>query len=158
MIQARDKKQVLRVCCEPNLLENLHNANEKFEEIQKELNNYLEKKREKFARFYFLSNDDLLEILSQTKEPTAVQPHLKKVFENINTIEFDEKKLILSMFSAEKEKINFVKSVNPNNKNVEEWMGEVENMMKASVRYELHNCVLKYPETPRTRWVISHPG
>jgi len=64
MIQARDKKQVLRVCCEPNLLENLHSANEKFEEIQKELNNYLEKKREKFARFYFLSNDDLLEILS----------------------------------------------------------------------------------------------
>ena len=88
------------------------------------MNNYLEKKREKFARFYFLSNDDLLEILSQTKEPTAVQPHLKKVFENIHEVEFDESKKILAMLSAEKEKINFVKAINPIGKPVEDWMCE----------------------------------
>jgi dynein heavy chain, axonemal len=38
------------------------------------------------------------------------------------------------MYSAEMEKVDFVKPVDPNNKNVEDWMGELEDMMKSSVR------------------------
>ena len=126
MNQAKTVVNVLKVCCGESLLERLQEANKNLEIIQKELNNYLEKKREIFARFYFLSNDDLLEILSQTKEPTAVQPHLKKVFENINEIEFDDSKKIKAMMSAEKEKVGFVEDVDPKSKNVENWMNELE--------------------------------
>lgn len=37
------------------------------------LQDYLETKRLVFARFYFLSNEDLLDILANSKNPNAVQ-------------------------------------------------------------------------------------
>jgi dynein heavy chain len=90
-----------------------------------------------FARFYFLSNDELLEILSQTKEVELVRPHLRKVFENMADLEFRPDKTIVAMYSGEKEKIQFVDTIDPRDKGVEFWMGDVENMMFKSIRYVL---------------------
>lgn len=56
------------------LLELLNEMNSSLESIQRSLDMYLETKRQCFPRFYFLSNDDLLEILGQSKNPEAVSP------------------------------------------------------------------------------------
>ena len=60
---------------------------EKLEKIQKSLEAYLEQKRQQFPRFYFISSDDLLEILGQAKDPLNVQPHFKGMFEGVKKLE-----------------------------------------------------------------------
>lgn len=62
------------------------------------------------------------------------------------------------MFSAEKERVSFVRFVDPNKKSVEDWMNEVENMMRLSVRQALLKSIELYTQTPRKEWVLVHPG
>jgi dynein heavy chain len=54
------------------------------------LSAYLLIVRVKFPRFFMLSNDDLLIILADTKHIVNIQPHLKKVFDNLNLLKFTD--------------------------------------------------------------------
>lgn len=121
---------------------------------------YLEKKRLVFTRFFFLSNDEMLEILSETKDPLRVQPHLHKCFEGISYLHFDEDLVIHAMFSHEHEKIDFVTTVNTEEARggVEKWLVQVEEQMIASIQNELKASYLDYQKTARNEWVTKWPG
>lgn len=68
------------------LLNKVSKMNDKLELIQRALERYLETKRHIFPRFYFISNDDMLEILGNAKRPDLIQPHYKKLFDNLNKL------------------------------------------------------------------------
>lgn len=65
---------------EAGALERFTRANATIERIERALERYLETKRARFPRLYFLSNDELLQILAQTTDPRAVQPYMSKCF------------------------------------------------------------------------------
>jgi dynein heavy chain len=86
--KCKESPAILDNCAAENLKESFQESNKNLDMVQKGLTDYLEKKRGGFARFYFLSNDELLEILSQTKEVRMVRSHLRKVFEAISDLTF----------------------------------------------------------------------
>ncbi|KAA0723088.1 Dynein heavy chain 2, axonemal [Triplophysa tibetana] len=124
-------KNALKGTHHPGLLEKLTDMNSKLEEIQKSLDMYLETKRQIFPRFYFLSNDDLLEILGQSRNPEAVQPHLKKCFDNIKSLRISKA-----------------------------WLCDVERTMRCTLKDCLKNCcmALKRMAGKRGKWVRDWPG
>ena len=132
MNTAKARPQALGFAQE-RLLADFSEYNETLDRVQKNLADYLETKRAGFSRcyedhirtvngpyltqampsspsrFYFLADDDLIQILSQTKEPTAVQKHLGKCFEAVDRLQFvgnsNSKLQITQMFSPEKEEV-----------------------------------------------------
>uniref|UniRef100_A0A2K5QED9 Dynein axonemal heavy chain 2 n=1 Tax=Cebus imitator TaxID=2715852 RepID=A0A2K5QED9_CEBIM len=155
----------LRSTHHPGLLDMLIQMNTTLEDIQKSLDMYLETKRHIFPRFYFLSNDDLLEILGQSRNPEAVQPHLKKCFDNIKLLRIQKvggpssKWEAVGMFSGDGEYIDFLHSVLLEGP-VESWLGDVERTMRVTLRDLLRNCrlALKKFLNKRDKWVKEWAG
>ena len=140
----------------------LREAHLSLETIQKNLNDYLESKRKFFPRFFFLSNEDLIQILGDVQKPKKIQQHLKKCFEGINEVTFRKKATkpqaqddflkdeILEIISKEGEKVELVSSIFPHEYDgrVEEWLLELEKQMKVSIKKVIAEGIKDCPNIP----------
>jgi len=166
MAQTFQEPSCVKVARRPGFLESLIEANAKLEQIQKGLNDYLETKRLAFPRFFFLSNDELLEILAETKDPLKVQPHLKKCFDGMASLQFQSNLDITACYDPKGEKLEFPyekvnhKKINPNDSggNVERWLIEVEAIMKKSLAYTIDFSMKDSMQTDRIEWLSRWQG
>ena len=143
-----------------NLLDDLQTNNKLLTAIEKKLDEYLTTKKMAFPRFFFLSNDELLEILSETKDPLNVQPFVKKCFESMKELKFEKDLNITGMVSVEGEQVPFDYPVDPkgDSNGVEKWLLLVEGDMKDSLHTVHAKCVDAYKQTKRADWILQWPG
>ena len=77
--------------------------------IQKALGEYLERERASFPRFYFVGDEDLLEIIGNSKSIPKLQKHFKKMFAGVAAIVLNEDEtLITGLSSKEGEEVKHV--------------------------------------------------
>ncbi|XP_011862155.1 PREDICTED: dynein heavy chain 2, axonemal [Vollenhovia emeryi] len=147
----------------PDLLEVLNKLNDKLEALQLALEQYLETKRRVFPRLYFVSNDDILEILAHSKRPDLIQPHIRKLFVNIRSLKLGKsltgKHVADGMCSNDEEYIEFIQPVFLEGQ-VEHWLCDLEAAMRVTLREVLRQCrtALRKMLAKRDRWVKEWPG
>ncbi|CAM1329611.1 Uncharacterised protein at_DN1743, partial [Pycnogonum litorale] len=116
------------------LLDQLHRC-------QKSLNEYLEEKRSVFPRFYFIGDDDLLEILGRSTDPRVMQTHLKKLFAGIHSVDFDDEyKNIVTIKSLPGEVVPLKQKVLITSE-VEKCLDDLCSKMKDTLKSLLIDCL-----------------
>ncbi|PRP87942.1 putative dynein heavy chain [Planoprotostelium fungivorum] len=150
--------KALAIIVNDKLIRQLTDCNRLLDVILKGLNEYLEVKRSAFPRLYFLSNDDLLNILSQSKDPTCIIPHLRKCFENLVSVKFSQQMNIKVMSSNEGEKVPLTEEVVVIGKELERWLLDLQNTMKLTLRKILSRAVMSYGKMKYDLWVFGWPA
>ena len=148
--------------------DNLHKQLERCDStmvmIQKSLVEYLDAQREIFPRYYFVNNNDLVEIIGNSNEPQKVVPHLNEMFAGIVGVEFStsriaNKNCVDKFFSKESEIISLV---NPVDVGVSptSWLGKLESEMVSTLSTVLQKCMSNIPSTDADllKWIDNHPA
>lgn len=89
-----------------------------------------------------------------------VQPHLKKCFEGIAKLTFNEDLEIHQIKSAEDEIVDLVDIISTTaaRGQVEKWLIELERAMRKSVKNIIKQAIDAYPIKERTAWILDWPG
>ena len=117
--------------------------------IQRALGEYLEKQRRDFSRFYFLGDDDLLEIIGNSQEPGKVLAHVAKMFAGIagavsvsTDLPEDTITRFDAMVSKDGEVVPFHTPIEVKKQmGVKDWLKQLEERMQSTLALLLEQAV-----------------
>ncbi|XP_062874230.1 dynein axonemal heavy chain 10 [Trichomycterus rosablanca] len=152
---------IKKCCLVPNRLADLQNLSDGLERCQKSLNDYLDSKRNAFPRFFFISDDELLSILGSS-EPSCVQEHMIKMYDNIASLRFDTgtngETVAGALVSAEGEVMELRQPI-PAEGRVEDWMTAVLLEMRRTNRLITKEAIFYYQHCKtRVDWMLDYQG
>ena len=165
MKQVSAKPLTLEVYGIAGLQKTLQRLSDMLNKIQKALGDYLETQRSNFARFYFVGDEDLLEIIGNAKDVSNIQRHFAKMFAGIATLKSEDGDELEGMFSREGEYVHFKdKFKMSDDATIYQRLTKVEAMMQNSLAFELQKSVesLEIMDSSKhdifLQWIESYPA
>ena len=102
--------------------------------IQKALGEYLERERMLFPRFYFVGDEDLLEIIGNSNDTTRVAKHFRKMFAGLSGLLMDEDAIIIGFTSKEGEEVQLKRSISlAKRPKINDWLADLESNMRSTL-------------------------
>eukprot|EP00052_Salpingoeca_macrocollata_P029602 m.302295 g.302295 ORF g.302295 m.302295 type:complete len:4671 (+) comp22998_c0_seq14:51-14063(+) len=133
---------VLDVIQIPNAQRSLERLADLLAKIQKALGDYLERERSSFPRFYFVGNEDLLDIIGNSKNVERLQKHFKNMFAGVQSILLNEEHTeCLGLCSREGEEVVFRTPVQIKDVKINTWLLALEKEMKVTLAKLLAEAV-----------------
>ncbi|CDW77756.1 dynein heavy chain axonemal [Stylonychia lemnae] len=157
--------QVYKACQREAFLIQLQRFNNECEGIISGLNQFLESKREKFPRLYFLSNEEMIEIFGKARD-TRKSTNLKvqspafliKLFDGIDLVTINRDGEISEIISKENEVVKLIKKVNSFDCTPEKWLFDLERGMKNSMKLNLYLAYNTFEKQKLEEWLSHWPG
>jgi len=119
----------------PNLQKTLERLADLLSKIQKALGEYLERERAAFPRFYFVGDEDLLELIGNSRDIVRVQKHFRKMFAGLYSLRLSEDLgSIIGITSKEGESVTLRKAISfAKNPKINDWLSALEHEMKQTL-------------------------
>ena len=158
IMQSTNKQpNVLQACQAEHRGDDLRALSVELDKCQKSLSDYLERKRNAFARFFFISDDELLSILGQS-DPHCVQQHMLKLFQACKELTFVRGGAGVSGMSCGSDESFEFGTVVSTEGAVENWMGLIEGEMQRTLRQKTKEAVFHYASDDRLEWIKQQLG
>ena len=163
--RARDDKNIKSACNREGLLEELEDLIGQLSVCKKSLADFLDGRRRQFPRFYFTSEADLLDILSNGNAPLKVLIHVPKIYLATKTLivehkehqESHERPFITEFVAGVGvEALEFEPHVQLVGK-VEIYLEDVLQAMRHTLFEHSKRCLVRYSEMDRISWLM-HGG
>lgn len=162
MKKVSSKPALIDVIAISGLQKTLERLQDYLQKIQKALGDYLETQRQQFARFYFVGDDDLLDIIGNAKDVTNVQRHFPKMYAGIVLLQSEKEgsdDVVKGMCSKEGEQVGFFKDVKiAEDPRINVWLSKVDNEMMNSLAIELEKSVKDINENKSIGVIELHPA
>ena len=145
MKKANKTPYVLDVLNISNVQKSLERLAEMLNKIQKALGEYLEKERVSFPRFYFVGDEDLLEMIGNSSDTLRIAKHFKKMFAGLSGLIMDDESVISGFTSKEGEEVRLKKDISlAKTPRINDWLALLEGGMKSTLAELLAEAVERY--------------